>query len=189
MRKLALAIAAASVLSLSTAANAAITVTGSTNVDAPITVVNGATQSTVDWGRNPEPAGNFSGAVDIFNNVAGLYSIIVSTSTPGATITNLSLTGIGVPVGGTPPAGVGSFAAVGASNSLSLLVPNLAAGNYRVAFSGNAPANGAVATGNLTFQVAPVPEPGTWAMMLVGFGAIGFAMRRRQQPVRLAQVA
>ena len=27
--------------------------------------------------------------------------------------------------------------------------------------------------------VGSVPEPGTWAMMLLGFGAIGFAMRRR----------
>ncbi len=26
----------------------------------------------------------------------------------------------------------------------------------------------------------PVPEPGTWAMMLMGFGAVGFAMRRRK---------
>jgi hypothetical protein len=26
-----------------------------------------------------------------------------------------------------------------------------------------------------------VPEPSTWAMMLLGFGAIGFAMRRRRQ--------
>jgi hypothetical protein len=28
--------------------------------------------------------------------------------------------------------------------------------------------------------VAPVPEPATWAMMLLGFGAIGAAMRRRK---------
>jgi hypothetical protein len=188
MRKLVVVLAAASSLSLGTAANAAITVTGSTNVDAPITVVNGATQSTIDWGRNPEPAGNFSGAVDIFNSLSGLYSIIVSTSTPGATITNLSLTGIGVPAGGTPPAGVGSFTTVGSSNSLSLLVTNVAVGNYRIAFSGTAPANGAVATGNLTFQVQAVPEPGTWGMMLLGFGAMGFAIRRRRRPV-LAQIA
>jgi hypothetical protein len=25
-----------------------------------------------------------------------------------------------------------------------------------------------------------VPEPGTWMLMLLGFGAIGFAMRRRR---------
>lgn len=188
MRKLLTTAIGAAALASASIANAAITVTGSTNVDTPITVVNGATQSTVDWGRNPEPAGNFTGAVDIFNSLGGLYSIIVSTSTPGAMITNLSLTGIGVPAGGTPPAGVGSFSTVGSSNSLSLLIPSLAAGNYRIAFGGTAPTNGAVATGNLTFQVAPVPEPGTWAMMLVGFGAMGIAIRRRRRPV-LAQVA
>jgi hypothetical protein len=35
-----------------------------------------------------------------------------------------------------------------------------------------------------------VPEPGTWAMMLLGFGGIGFAMRRRRRSGALApQVA
>lgn len=33
-----------------------------------------------------------------------------------------------------------------------------------------------------------VPEPATWAMMLLGFGGIGVAMRRRRKPA-LAQVA
>jgi hypothetical protein len=28
---------------------------------------------------------------------------------------------------------------------------------------------------------APVPEPATWAMMLLGFGAVGFAFRRRRE--------
>lgn len=32
-----------------------------------------------------------------------------------------------------------------------------------------------------------VPEPSTWAMMLVGFGALGFSMRRRKANYRLAQ--
>jgi hypothetical protein len=35
--------------------------------------------------------------------------------------------------------------------------------------------------GNLTFIPGAVPEPGTWAMMLIGFGAIGFSMRRRRR--------
>jgi hypothetical protein len=34
---------------------------------------------------------------------------------------------------------------------------------------------------NYAFHVAAVPEPGTWAMMLVGFGAVGMAMRRRRR--------
>jgi hypothetical protein len=37
--------------------------------------------------------------------------------------------------------------------------------------------------------VSTVPEPGTWAMMLVGFGALGFAMRRRNGPKALTQLA
>ncbi len=38
----------------------------------------------------------------------------------------------------------------------------------------------ASSTATLFAQVAnPVPEPATWAMMLAGFGAVGFAMRRR----------
>lgn len=32
----------------------------------------------------------------------------------------------------------------------------------------------------LTQSAPPVPEPGTWAMMLLGFGTIGVAMRRKQ---------
>jgi hypothetical protein len=35
-----------------------------------------------------------------------------------------------------------------------------------------------------------VPEPATWAMMLMGFGAVGFAMRRKRSAERpLAQIA
>ena len=68
-------------------------------------------------------------------------------------------------------------------------------------FSGNFVATGAdtLSFTNLTggpnegilldaVSVAAVPEPATWAMMLLGFGAIGFAMRRRRSPP-LAQVA
>jgi hypothetical protein len=42
-----------------------------------------------------------------------------------------------------------------------------------------------------TFSATTValPEPGTWGMMLLGFGAIGFAMRRRRRTTALAQIA
>ena len=39
-------------------------------------------------------------------------------------------------------------------------------------------------------ETTVVPEPGTWAMMLMGFGLAGFAMRRRRRDgSKLAQVA
>ena len=37
--------------------------------------------------------------------------------------------------------------------------------------------------------IPAVPEPGTWAMMLIGFGGIGYSMRRRRETTGLAQLA
>lgn len=36
-------------------------------------------------------------------------------------------------------------------------------------------------TFTLTDAIAAVPEPATWAMMLIGFGMIGFSMRRARR--------
>lgn len=48
-------------------------------------------------------------------------------------------------------------------------------------------------TRSVNFAASPVagavPEPGTWAMMLVGFGGIGGAMRRRRKLTNIAQLA
>jgi hypothetical protein len=39
-------------------------------------------------------------------------------------------------------------------------------------------------------QTVHAPEPGTWAMMLLGFGAVGFSLRRaRRQTPKLLQIA
>lgn len=46
-----------------------------------------------------------------------------------------------------------------------------------------------IGTGTSYYSVPPitdpVPEPATWAMMIIGFGAVGGAMRRRTAAVRL----
>lgn len=48
---------------------------------------------------------------------------------------------------------------------------------------------GSTGTFNGTANLSAVPEPATWALMLLGFGGIGAALRRHRNPVRLAQIA
>ena len=69
-------------------------------------------------------------------------------------------------------------------------------------FSTTAVATGATTDLSFTFRQDPsffrldnisvnaaVPEPGTWAMMLIGFGAMGVSMRRRRRTQNPLQVA
>lgn len=185
MRKLVVSVAAAVALVSSSAGSAAIIVNGSAGVDPPTILANNTkdpSQDTLVWGQDLTDAGGFSGSVDFSNDLSGFYSVIVSSSTPGAIISSVTLTGIL----GTS----GSFSASGSGNSLTLLVPFTGSGNYRVSFGGSAPENGAAVTGNLTFQLTPVPEPGTWGLMLLGFAGIGMAVRRsRERGARLMQIA
>ena len=58
------------------------------------------------------------------------------------------------------------------------LVPG---GNNSLIVTGTS-GGGASFTGNLAFsQVAAIPEPATWMMMLLGFAGIGFTMRRKNK--------
>jgi hypothetical protein len=58
---------------------------------------------------------------------------------------------------------------------------------YSNGTGGNA-APGNVLLGGLSLTTS-VPEPGTWAMMLLGFGAVGAAMRRNRKKLTLTQLA
>jgi hypothetical protein len=57
-----------------------------------------------------------------------------------------------------------------------------------VSFSGSPLAGETVLRQDISGYIQAVPEPGTWALMLIGFGGIGLAMRRRRRPA-LAQIA
>lgn len=77
----------------------------------------------------------------------------------------------------------------GLSTAVKFLVPITAGANNTLTFTGllNPPSgvgNGSFG-GNVT--VAAVPEPTTWALFILGFGGLGYAMRRRNSQVRSAK--
>lgn len=64
----------------------------------------------------------------------------------------------------------------------SLAGATLAPGTYTLHITGKAfgtRGTGSYA-GTLDFIATPAPEPAAWALMILGFGAIGFAMRRQR---------
>lgn len=79
---------------------------------------------------------------------------------------------------GFPPAFLTDF-----SITLANVIPGFSIGQGGLGIQSNARFTNFTARGSGDFTAAMVPEPGTWAMLLVGFGMVGFAARRRQAAV------
>ena len=190
MRKLALAMTAVAACAFGSVANAApvittITPTTPTDNDA----IGSATNSSIISGT-PTCAGAGSGGfacsfTSVFNFTTPVgYNLASATISSNYTdsqfaqdinFTTADLNGSAFtfnPNGQFEFGSVGNVALnTGGTNALTV---NGLAG--RTALGANASFSGV-----LSFAAAqsPVPEPATWAMMLVGFGAVGFGMRRR----------
>ena len=123
-------------------------------------------------------------------NPIGAYLPATQTFQPGATgfyvfsanlgtATLLGTSGVGKP---------------GQDNFLMQLGQSVPQGSYIVGFlDQGGRTDGATANSGAILVTDPpppsVPEPATWAMMLAGFGAMGFAMRRTRRKVLLTQIA
>ena len=90
-------------------------------------------------------------------------------------------------IGGSP----GGASGFGASDFVFNMLLDRTTGAVTSAYQlGYITQNFSIYHANNLSVTAAVPEPATWAMMLLGFGGIGFAMRRgRKQNRRLLQVA
>lgn len=123
----------------------------------------------------------------LVNLVAGVtYNIGFDYYAPANGISNpfdasLGFTVSGAPVGTTLLAGSasGTPGQTWFNYNSSFVATSTGAQTVAFAFTGR----GSTAADfgiDRVFVTAAVPEPGTWAMMLLGFGAIGFSMRRRR---------
>ncbi|RYF12512.1 MAG: PEP-CTERM sorting domain-containing protein [Oxalobacteraceae bacterium] len=77
----------------------------------------------------------------------------------------------------------GAITIDGNTRRASLNQFSLNQGAYTIAFRGNVTGAPAGVGSNITFAagaspIGAVPEPATWAMMTLGFGGVGYAMRR-----------
>jgi hypothetical protein len=182
MRKLIYAVAGAAALSTASLANAAITIVGTSGGNIVVGTPDNVTiPNKVDFDTTTNLAGSTSPWYEFSNNQTGNYIFDLTSSSAGASITlEQLLSGGGSSIIETVT-GTGRF--------LELDTGTLAADTtYRFMYTFNTPSGGGTVSGNSSFYLATVPEPATWAMMLLGFGGIGFAMRRRRRPA-LAQIA
>jgi hypothetical protein len=126
-------------------------------------------------------AGTSTSFIDFIESYAstGVFSVTTATS-PDSAVTLLNVL-TGQPVYGTLVANN-----TGTGYSLNLSTSLAANTWYRFTYTANMATAGDL-SGTANFYVA-VPEPATWALMLLGFGGMGLALRRRRRPV-LAQIA
>ena len=128
---------------------------------------------------------------------SGLYEFTVSQNN---TLVNASF--INSPIGGTGEftfSSVNLYSGTGTTGSvletgtvnnnagfdLASISPfSLNIGSYTIGYQGTVSGAPASVGSSFTFAAGAVPEASTWAMMMVGFGMMGFGLRRRKSNVK-----
>lgn len=182
MRKVLIALAGAAALTFGSASQAAIIVTSCT-FSTSCAVDNQASSSTIAFSEI-NLASSFTETINFTNDVAGFYSINFGTSSPSVDILTAMLMG----PGGT------TFNLTGPTGTLPNKQYNLAetflpTGAFSFTSTGSHTAGAGAIAGTLTVINSAVPEPATWGLMLLGFGGMGFSMRRNRRRTAIAQIA
>lgn len=135
----------------------------------------------LDSNPTPDFSSTFIGSDQFgFNNVAGTFGGIAGTASTisfgsGSIFSSLSIT--------APNLGFTQFSSPTLFTG-SRTMPTFSTGSFTLVnpFFGNG-------TLNISSIQSSVPEPGTWAMMMLGLGVVGFAARRRQKVTTRVQFA
>ncbi len=192
----------------STGASAATIVNGGFETGAPTGSFN-TTSTLSGWNVTPaiDHIGTFwqahSGIASIDLNATSAGTISQDVATIVGTVYQISFWMAGNPTG-APTAKTLDLSATGGANTgysfntASTTQQNMGWVNYFYNFTATS-ANTTVTFASTTtgangpalddISIAAVPEPATWGMMILGFGAIGGAMRSRRRSQRLFAAA
>ena len=179
MRKVLLGLMGVAALGMASAANATVTLlTCSMSCTGPATT--GST-TTIGYSKAGLASPDFTEWLSFNNDSDGLYSVSLSTSSASVDFDSAVLSN-----------GITNYALhfvgqLGPNEFWGLDTTFIPMGTYTLLIEGDNSGTGSLG-GTVTINPAPLPEPATWAMMLLGFGAIGWQLRRRARPV-LAQAA
>lgn len=158
---------------------------------------------TVDFISNLGTTGSGSSRKQLFDTVtSGSISIIRDTAAAEGTGTRKNLLTVSFTnaeldaseLGGSFTFKSNVNSTISYSSDFVTFRPN-ADKDFSFSFSGASPTFDSVLgssgrnsrfSGTGTFAVQPVPEASTWAMMVAGFGVVGFGLRRRSQAISFA---
>lgn len=181
-RAVSVALGVCALLAGGTAAQATVFFPGSPNFTVTGNIASGPVAAYI--GNTGLAAGDFSDSFQFRIDQNGLGSGSLSTSTSlAASATDVDI--ISVVVNGLTAAK--TISTDGLSEFFNLSNVPITSGTLNtITITGTARGNGSYG-GNVTFTpTAAVPEAATWAMMVIGFGAVGAGLRSRRTSVKFA---
>jgi hypothetical protein len=187
MRKTVVALAGAAALAISSGASATALILSPNNPLPGPTVT-------------PPQSGTFGNSFNPSGPSGTTFTDVYNFTLSGASLTNGSLISIALSTGDNIDftcqtctvqldSNLFTLMSTGSLDVFTLSPTSLTSGPHALTVTGEfLTGTNASYSGTVNFNL-PLPEASTWAMMLLGFGAIGFAMRGRQRKPVLAQVA
>jgi hypothetical protein len=180
MRKVVFAFAGAAALAMASVANATITVTGASMSYTGPSTLDGGVTTTIGYSDAGLSKPTFTEWLTFTNTLAGIYSVTLDTSSRSVDFTSAYLTD------GTNQYDLNLLFSFGSLESWGLGDTQIAAGDYTLVVNGNNTTTGSLGG---TITITALPEPATWGMMIIGFGAVGFTLRRKRRPALISQIA